>query len=283
MGTTLFLVALLLACDSLGAPTGPCGITDCDPPPPPVARADSFPVSIMDGAGLYGGGSNAPPAFHHDAGLAAATQVPTSGAVMVSLGMSITRAGFEAWSEIAATDAVMVNGACSGCTTGSWLEFTDRGWVHAFEKLTQASRTPADVDVVWMSVTGSVTAAARVSDLETILVRIREAYPNAQQVFVSNRTYGGYKVNVTAEPGAWEDGPVVREFVLNHLGETAPWVGWAGDVWANGEEPRSDGLQWFHSDFNDDGLHYSVEGKAKFGRLVRDQFVASPFTGWYLE
>lgn len=284
MGTTLFLVTLLLACDSLGAPTGPCGITvsDCDPPPPTLA--DSFPVPIMDGAGLYGGGSNQAPAFHHDAGLVAASQVPDSGAVIASLGMSITRIAFEEWFNVRSpTDAVFVRGACSGCVVDEWDTLDGPGWQNAFSQLAAKGLTAADVDVVWMSVTREQNKAASVADLETILLRIREAYPNVRQVFVFNRTYGGYRVKGTAEPMAWQDGVSVRQFVLNHMGETTPWIGWAGDVWAYGDRPRADGLQWFRSDFADDGLHYSREGREKLGRLVRDQFESNPFTEWYLQ
>lgn len=289
LGTTLVLVALFLACESFDPPTGPSevaravALSDCDPPPPPVATVDSFPVPIMDGGGLYGSGSNTPPQFHIDAGLAAAAQVPGSGAVLMSLGMSITRAAFDSW-EIHARgsrDAVMVNGACGGCGVSKWDDLADEGWTHALSRLTQAGKTAADVDAVWMSVTRDQTVAATAADLETILLRIREAYPNVRQVFVSNRTYGGWRTPKTAEPMAWQDGVAVKQFVLNHLGETAPWVGWAGDLWAFGDTPRNDGLTWPRSDFSNDGLHYSVQGTIKVGYVAWQQFAANPFTGWY--
>jgi hypothetical protein len=252
---------------------------DTVPPPP---RADSFPVPILDGGGLYGGGSNAPPALHHDAGLFASAQVPASGAVLVSLGMSLTKAGFDEWFKVRSpTDAVFVHGACGGCVVDEWDDATDPGWANAFTNLAAKGLTGADVDVVWMSVTREQHLAASVSDLETILLRIKEKYPNARQVFVFNRTYGGFRTKGTVEPAAWEDGQSVRQFVLNHLGETAPWIGWTGDVWANGDTPRSDGLYWTRADFQSDGIHYSATGKVKFGKLVRDQFEASPFTAWY--
>lgn len=282
MWSTFFLFALLMGC-SLGAPTEPCEVTalDCDIS---TQAADSFPVPIMDGDGLYGGGSNQPPAFHHSAGLAAASQVPDSGAVLISLGMSITRDAFRQWYwDKSPTDAVFVHGACGSCVVHDWETRDGEGWKHAFHYLQAKGLTGADVDVVWMSVTRTQVEAANVAELENILLRIREVYPNVRQVFVTNRTYGGYRVKGTAEPMAWQDGLAVRNFVLNHMGETTPWIGWGGDVWAYGNTPRSDGLQWSRSDFGNDGLHYSREGQKKLGRIVRDQFEASPFTRWYHE
>jgi hypothetical protein len=243
---------------------------------------DEFPTPIMDGDGLYGGGSNSPPAFHAAAGLVSEAQVPDSGAVMISLGMSITYAAFTEWSKVKSpSDAVFVHGACGGCVADEWDELSDPGWKNALANLASEGLTGADVDVVWMSVTREQNKAASVESLETILLRIREAYPNIRQVFLSNRPYGGYRVKGTAEPEAWGDGVTIRQFVLNHLGETTPWIGWAGDVWANGEAPRSDGLQWFRMDFKEDGLHYSAEGRRKLALLVRDQFEQSQFTEWY--
>jgi hypothetical protein len=132
-----------------------------------------------------------------------------------------------------------------------------------------------------MSVTAEQTQAANVEDLEAILTLIKSAYPNVRQIFVSNRTYGGYRANGSAEPEAWKDGIVVRNFVLAHLGEMHPWIGWAGDLWANGDNARSDGLEWLRSDFGDDGLHYGPAGREKLGRLLREDFEESPFTEWY--
>ena len=287
IGTIPFLVGLLLACESYDPPTAPRDLAlPTDPLPtdslPTPTRTDAVPIPIMDGGGLYGGGSNTPPAAHIAAGLAAAAQVPASGAVFTSLGMSLTKNIFDSWRSTASTDVIMVNGACGGCVVSAWTSLTRVGWQNAFQQLALAGLTGDDVDVVWMSVTKQQNVAATQADLERIFAAINQAYPNVRQVFVSNRTYGGYRTTGSAEPMAWQDGVAVKQFVLNHLGETDPWVGWAGDLWANGETPRSDGLQWFRADFKDDGLHYSpIIGTPKVGALARDQFEASPFTGWY--
>lgn len=285
IGTTLWLVTLLLACgEDFDTLTGPRSVAVSECPP---SGSDAYPTPIMDGGGLYGNGSNDAPPAHYSAGLAAASQVPASGAVMVSLGQSITRMPFAEWQEIAETDAIMVNGACGGCTVSAWLpgavnRLGRKGWVNSFDSLAARGLSREDVDVVWMSVTKTQTEAATTAELETILDLVDEAYPNVKQVFVFNRTYGGYRTDGSAEPGAWQDGVAVKGLVLNHLGETEPWIGWAGDVWANGDAPRSDGLTWTRADFKDDGLHYSpVIGTAKVGALVEAQFEANPFTAWY--
>lgn len=277
-----FLLAflVLVVCDAGDFPTGPAerGVrlsADCPP-----AVGDSFPIPIMDGDGLYGGGSNVPPTSHRDAGLLAASQVPESGAVLLAVGMSITRGAFLAWQETAVTDAIMVNGACGGCVAPRWTTSDGKGWSKVRYELGLKGLTGADVDVVWLSVTNGENASATQEDLEAILALMRTELPNVKQVFISNRTYAGYSTK-GLEPGAWGDGVAAKQFVLNHLNETGPWIGWAADLWANGETPRSDGLQWFVSDFRDDGLHYTLQGRAKTGALVEAFFETSPFAGWY--
>lgn len=275
----LLPLLLLIASLSVGGPARPKPVAWA--PAAPVAPSDSFPVPLLDSGGLYGEGRNLPPREHAAAGRAAAARVPETGAVVVALGMSITHTAFEGWAERAKTDAVLVNGACMRCTVFGWELARRPGWRRSLAALSAAGLTGADVDVVWLSVTREQDVAATAEDLERILVAIREVYPDVKQIFVSNRPYGGYRARGSAEPMAWEDGLAVRDFVRAHLGETDPWIGWGPDLWANRETARSDGLRWHRSDFLQDGIHYSPQGKTKVADLLRSYFETSPFTEWY--
>ncbi|CAN5780184.1 hypothetical protein BH20GEM1_BH20GEM1_17270 [soil metagenome] len=72
-----------------------------------------------------------------------------------------------------------------------------------------------------------------------------------------------------------------REFILSHLGEGDPWIGWGPYLWANGSEPRSDGLVWLREDYREDGLHLSAQGLSKAAGMLDAWFKVSPLTGWY--
>ena len=59
---------------------------------------------------------------------------------------------------------------------------------------------------------------------------------------------------------------------LDYRAGVAPWVGWAAYLWADGANPRSDGLVWLPADFAADGTHPSAAGRAKVGLLLLDFF-----------
>lgn len=276
--TRLVLPALIAVITCSGGPIEHSPI----PPFSPISVRDSFPVPLLDSGGLYGGGSNEPPAEHLAAGLAAAASVPDSAALFVPLGMSTTLHIWEEWNRVS-TPALMYSPgtACGGCTADMWDRPRGPGWRTAIENLSLKGYTGADVDVVWMNVLASQTTAPTVQDLEEILVQVRSHYPNAKQMFVSSYPYGGYRVKGSAEPGAWEAGLATKQFILAHLGERDPWIGWGPYLWANGSEPRSDGLVWLREDYRNDGLHLSDQGLSKAADILDAWFRTSPLTNWY--
>ena len=248
---------------------------DCDSTSTlPPTGTDAFPVPLIDGGGLYGGGQNAPPAFH----LAAAPVV--SGPVLVAaIGMSNTIQEWRALQAQYTGNATLLPTACAGCTVDEWDDYADSGWARAEAYLDRKGLDPDSIRVVWLKVTKTKTIAPTADDLDHILAVMRVRWPNVAQVFVSGRIYGGYRAD--GEPAAYESGLAVREFVLRHLGETAPWIAWGPYLWANGDTPRSDGLAWLPEDLVEDGIHPSPSGEAKVAAMLDAFFSSHPATEWY--
>jgi len=182
--------------------------------------------------GLYPGGSNAMPAVHATAGLAAAAQIVprnTSGTpdpqngkvVLISVGMSNTTGEFcihgegttgctaESFMGQAAvepavnhTTLAIINGARSGQDAVTWLDPPGRNYDDIATLLTSQGLSEAQVQVAWVKeadIAPTVSLPSSNADayvLEGYLGAITRAlatrYPNLQQVFFSSRIYAGY-------------------------------------------------------------------------------------------
>jgi hypothetical protein len=70
---------------------------------------------------------------------------------------------------------------------------------------------------------------------------------------------------------------------LNYNSGVIPWVAWGPYSWADGMNPRSDGLIWERGDFVTDGTHPSQSGETKVGNMLMDFFLNSEFTQpWFV-
>ncbi len=150
------------------------------------------------------------------------------------------------------------------------------------------------------------------SQLGRILRAAKTRWPNLKLAFLSSRIYAGYaKVPISPEPFAYEYGfstkwlieaqikqmqtgsadPVAGE--LNYDKGTVPWVAWGPYVWADGNNPRSDGLAWCNgqenapcrgqTEFQPDGTHPNMLGMKKVADALEDFFLISPFTSAWFE
>ncbi len=295
------------------------------------------------GGGLYDAGSDAAPADHATIGATRARNIrplnaqgtPAAGGkvVLLSIGMSNTSQEFcgvdvtvncvagsfmaQAMADGAVTRSalVLVNGAQGGRDAIEWTSASSAPYnVVREERLATMGVTEKQVQVAWLleatkRPTVSLPAAnADAFALETNLGLIVRAlsvrYPNLQQVYISNRIYGGYATTAeNPEPYAYETGFAVKWLVQAQISQmrngghvvdaragdlnynsVAPWIAWGPDMWAAGTTPRLDGLTWQPSDFKSDGTHPSVEsGVPKAGGLLLRFFTSSPTTScWFL-
>lgn len=293
--------------------------------------------------GLYENGTKAPPADHAAIGATRARAIqprdasgaldPNGAIVLLAVGMSNTSQEFcgvnvtvncvtGSFMQRAAVDArvnrpalVLVNGAQGGNDAAYWTSPSASTYdAVRDQRLAALGVTEAQVQIVWLlqatkqpsrSLPASnADAYALEKNLGSILRALRIRYPNLQQVYVSNRIYGGYATTAeNPEPYAYETGFAVKWLIqaqisqmrnggqvsdtragdLNHQ-SAAPWVAWGPDLWANGGAARSDGLTWVPADFKSDGTHPSVEsGVGKVGALLLDFFSTAPTTRcWFL-
>jgi hypothetical protein len=207
----------------------------------------------------------------------------------------------------------IVNGAYGGQAASTWASPTLPNYDRVRDNvLAPAGLSEKQVQVVWVKQadpgpTASLpSASADAYALETFLGNIMRAlrtrYPNVQLVFLSSRTYGGYATTtLNPEPYAYESGFAVKWLIQAQIGQmrnggtvvdahagdlsyntVAPWIAWGPYLWADGTNPRSDGLVWQQTDFVSDGTHPSTTGRTKVGTMLLNFFLTSPFTeSWF--
>jgi hypothetical protein len=149
------------------------------------------------------------------------------------------------------------------------------------------------------------------SQLGQTIRAARSRYPNLKQIFLSTRIYAGYAtVPLNPEPYAYEYGysaqwliqaqvnqmnttvidPVAGD--LSYTDGSAAWTAWSGYLWADGDNPRSDGLIWCggqpsapcngEDDYQSDGTHPNTTfGVPKVVNLLMNFFTTSVYTSWF--
>jgi hypothetical protein len=210
------------------------------------------------------------------------------------------------------TTLAIVNGARPGGTTGRWDSPADPDYDRVRnERLAPRGLTEKQVQIVWMKVVNygpTVAMPATNSDANNLVAMhgailrvLKRRYPNLRQAFLSSRIYGGYTTHVAnPEPYAFEGGFAVKWTIEAQIRQmrtgqadwragdlrhpsVAPWIAWGPYLWANGVNPRSDGLAWRRSDIENDGIHPTQSGEAKVGSMLLTFFKTSPHTScWFL-
>jgi hypothetical protein len=267
--------------------------------------------------GLYPGGINEPSGRHLEVGLAKADQVeplnesgqsgPDGAIVMVALGVSNTLGEFKAFSSLAASEAainpslVLVNGAQVGQSINRWVgSRSDATWETVTRKLQEAGASAAQVQVAWVKIPSEDRGPATLEEarvhavkLETLIDLLPARFPNIRLVYFSSRSYGGYIPGPDSEPNAYHDGFAVKWAIEGHIegagnlnpeqsNGPAPWVGWGPYLWADGTNPRSDGLFYECSDYQPGGVHPATGAADKIATLLLDHFRSDPTSrSWF--
>jgi uncharacterized protein (TIGR03437 family) len=266
----------------------------------------------MEG-GLYPGRSNVRPAAHEALGLREAgkiTPLTPDGSpvfikligapggdprriVLLSVGMSNTTQEFSAFKELLIRDTeqsqwlVAVDGAQDGASADRIVADPEAYWSYVYSQLRSAGATTAQVQAIWLkeadaspSLAFPANARALQAELRTIVLSLKQRFPNLRLVYLSSRIYGGYaSTTLNPEPHAYESGFAVKWLIEDQIsGDPAlavdsgrvPWLGWGPYLWADGTRSRYDGLSWVCEDLAEDGTHPSATGRMKVARILLD-------------
>lgn len=242
--------------------------------------------------GLYPGGSNLRPAAHAAAGVAIAQAISpldtlgvTSASgrvVLISIGMSNTTQEFQTFVPKANADpakngrVLIVDCAMGGQAANLIRDPNAAYWDSVATRLRRAGSSPAQVQVAWLkeanaNPAGGFPASAETlrSNLATIVQILKLKLPNLRLTYLTSRIYAGYASStLNPEPYAYESGFAVKWLIESQIDGAdslnfdpargtvrAPWLSWGPYLWADGLNPRSDGLIWQCSDFQSDGTH----------------------------
>lgn len=210
-------------------------------PPPPRDSIGAKPLTELgtekykgETGGLYGNGSNEPPASQQAAAKQALAQIQpldvqgnpsrTGKIGLVSIGMSNTTQEFSTFVRLANNDpnksdkVVVVDLAQGGRIPMTWndpaSEIGKQTWATAEQRLKAADVSHEQVQVAWVK--QALAGQAQFSefpahshrlenDLVTSLQVIKKQFPNLQLAFLSSRIYGGYATTgLNPEPYAYE-------------------------------------------------------------------------------
>ncbi len=199
-----------------------------------------------------------------------------------------------------------VNLAQGGQHILTWASPGSRPWENVPEFLDRAGVTAEQIQGVWLKqVVRNGTApdmpfpesAAFFRDkLIEVVTLLQEEFPNLQVIYLSSRVYGGWN-NVSSpspEPDAYEEGFGVKWLIEEQIAGNpllnadpeagavvAPWLAWGPYLWADGTNPRSDGLTWACNEFRaSDGAHLDGGGNLKVANMLLAFLQTEPTAAW---
>jgi hypothetical protein len=275
---------------------------------------------LGEDGGLYGGGSNEPPAPHREAAGAALSQIrpldgegnpdPNGRIVLVSISMSNATQEFSRFKQLADADPAksrlltIVDCAQGGQAMAEWVDADAAPWAEAARRLERANVTPQQVQVAWIKLAnkgprGDLEAHGRKLQRDTLAViqNAKQKFPNLRIAYLSSRIYGGHSGGpLNPEPYAYESAFSVRWLIQDQIagqaalnfdpvrGEVrAPLLLWGPYLWADGVTPRkSDRLTWQREDLAQDGTHPSQSGRDKVARLLLEFFKSELAQSWFV-
>jgi hypothetical protein len=264
--------------------------------------------------GLYGSGSNMPPAplkESADAALARIQPLDAAGTpaadgriVLVSISMSNATQEFSVFKRLADQDArtsaklTIVDCAQGGQAMAEWAPPDARPWDEAKARLARAGVSLAQVQVAWVKLANKVPAGSmqdHLTKLEADTVRVlrnsQTIFPNLRVVYLGSRIWAGNANGpLNPEPYAYESAFAARHLIQRQMkgdaaltDDKAPLLLWGPYLWADGTKGRRmDELKWEPPDFAADGVHPSSSGREKVARLLLEFFAGNELAkGWF--
>ncbi len=266
--------------------------------------------------GLYPGGLNTPPEAHAEAARLQREAFepldvhgkpdPQSGLIgVIAVGMSNTTQEFKVFERYAdlkvdrSPHVVLVNGAHGGQAADVIADPDADYWALLDGKLQAAGVAAPQVQGCWIKQAQTdplsefpAHAQDLQADLKQIVQILRDRYPNLRACFLSSRIYGGYSARPDrGEPLSYETGFAVKWLIEDQINGApelnfdpdqgpveAPLLLWGPYLWADGINQSETGLRWLRFDMEDDGVHPSLRGELKVGRLLRDFFYREEWT-----
>ena len=258
--------------------------------------------------GLYGKGSNEPPAALKKSADASLSQIKPLDAAgnpsdngkiaLVSISMSNATQEFSVFKTIADKDprksgtVTIVDCAQGGQTMAAWAQPEGRPWPEAMHRLQRAEISPHQVQVAWVKLANAGPSGSKNEHLATleadtlkVLHLLKERFPNLRIAYLGSRIYAGYaSTGLNPEPYAYEGAFAVRHLIQQQMKgdeslalSKSPLLLWGPYLWADGEKGRQfDDLKYTRNDFGPDGTHPSNSGREKVARQLLKFFTTNP-------
>ena len=191
------------------------------------------------------------------------------------------------------TNLKIVRGGCCGGDAEVMQSPGVPDYVRIRDRLSAEGLSEQQVQVVWAQLghDWSITlphpdagAHRMVRWMGTVMRTFRSRYPNLRLVFFTSDVYAGYARR--RDPGIYENGFAMKWLIQAQIDQMAsggtivderagdlnyntvvPWIGWGPYLWADGVNPRSDGISWPRADYQD-RAHLSPEGREKAAGLL---------------
>ncbi len=261
--------------------------------------------------GLYPGGQNVPPVAHFRAAMARAAEVVPRDAAgapdpqgfigMIAVGMSNTTHEFGAFERNQDRNGnrnarlVLMDTALGGQTAAILLDPTAPYWTTMMQRLAAMGLTAPQVQVAWLKEADAHPpndfpghATLLKNELVQVVQNLHDKFPNLKLCYLSSRIYGGYapQGSLNPEPQAYESGFSAKWLIEAQIGGDpalsygqagpvrAPLLLWGPYLWADGTNPRSDGLTWLTTDLEGDHTHPSAAGEEKVAGLLASFFAS---------
>ncbi len=223
---------------------------------------------------------------------------PNGKIVLLSIGMSNTTMEFSTFKPLADADPAknpkltIVDGAQGGQDATIIRNPNAAFWGIVDQRLAAAAVTDTQVQAVWLKEAIAnenhpfPADATNLRDaLNDIVGIMQKRYPNLQMVFLASRIYAGYATTtLSPEPYAYDSGFAVKWLIEQRItgNGSGPWLGWGPYLWADGLNPRSDGLQWLCADFQSDGTHPAASGQQKVANMLLTFFKTNEMSrSWF--